>query len=301
MTDAPLTLATQDLDAVDARAAATRIAEALRLAALPGHVIEVAHDFILEAVPGKGAVGAHTPNLAVHRVCPDTGASLHEMMVFAPVGPDPARVVFLVSHARGMRRFVVETPLDAGHHGRDLIPGIDDPRRWPDLSHGHLRLAHAHAAVVALANALDRDGPAPGLSPMGEAHDLAVALRRTRLAAIGDIAPERLHHVVGDPIRIEMPTPWTRAHAATQLYGMGGPRSGKAILSASGQEAVARLLPMVANITTDVVIDERGTRSDRIAFEPAVVVAMPGDDPVDVVDAMRDAVRLGIPEEDFRA
>lgn len=301
MTTTPLALATQALDAVDARAAATRIAEALRLAALPGRVVDVTSDFVLASVPGKESVGAHTPNLAVHRVCPDTGASLHEMMVFAPVGPDPARVVFVVDGARGMRRFVVQTPLDAGHHGRDIMPGVDDPTRWPDLSHGRLRLAHAHAAVVDLADALGRGEAAPGLSPMGEAHDLAVALRRTRLSAIHDLAPGRLHHAVGDPIRIELPTPWTRAHASTQLYGMGGPRSGKAILSASGQEAVARLLPMVADITTEVVIDELGTRSDRIAFEPSIVVAMPGDDPADVVDAMRDAVRLGIPPEDFRA
>lgn len=278
-----------------------RLVVATRLAALPGEVVPLVRDDLLRMAPKHEDVAPHSPLHGIRRRCPDTGATLVETMLLAPLGPNPGRIAYDVHDAPDMRPFRIATILDIGHHGRDAMPGDMDPARWPGRSSAHARLAAALDGTIDLVAHIERGLPQPGLKAREDALELVQRLARMRVLVARTHAPDKVERISDEKVAATLPSPWTRASMhASEWFAATRPDRGNPILTPAATSAFLDRMPLVGRIADEVVIDEEGNRTDHYDFVDQSVLAGPPDEPQDdVVAAMRDVMTLGLAHSDF--
>jgi hypothetical protein len=293
----PVHVSAMDADAADARANATRLAEAARLAALPGVVRECTGGVLTSFADADLKLGDHTPHTCIERRCPDTGALLVETLAFMQLGPRRGHVAHVVLDHPTLRPYRIETPLDLSHNGstRPLCSHVEGfLARWPEHSHALERLVPAALGMEALALRLEA-GRRMGNHPVDDAAaTLANAVGRLRSHARADAG-------VASPwlsLHVECPTPWTRADAWPTSSSTRG-SADRSLLTAEGREHLQTLLPSACTISwRHVVPVGSGQVTSRLSIEPLSIFVIPNPRG-GAMERMRDSARVAMPSSHF--
>lgn len=294
---APVHVSAMDADAAEARANATRLAEAARLAALPCVVQDCSAEALTLLGDADLKVGDHTPRRRLARQCPDTGALLVETLAFMPLGPRRGHVAHVVLNHPTLRPYRIETPLDLSHNGstRPLCSHVEGfLARWPEHSHALERLVPIAMGMDALAVRLEA-GRRMDPHPVDEAAvALANAVGRLRSHARADAG-------IDSPwlsLHVECPTPWTRADAWPTSSSTRG-SADRSLLTAEGRAHIQTILPSACTVSWSHVVPVGfGHVTSRLSIEPLSIFIIPNPHG-GAMERMRDSARVAMPSTHF--